>query len=100
MPEGDTISRTARILHDVLAGRTVVRFETALPRLARVDDETPLRGRKHLIIHFSGDLTLRTHLRMNGSWHVHRSVGQAMLRQGAGRRGGARSTYWCPRCQK
>lgn len=84
MPEGDTIFRTARALHAALAGRKVVRFETVLPRLARVDDQTPLSGRtidsvtavgKHLIIRFSGDLTLRTHLRMNGSWHLYR-VGQ------------------------
>src|SRR4029079_14564304 len=26
---------------------------------------------KHLLIAFSGDLTLRTHLRMNGSWHIY-----------------------------
>jgi len=82
MPEGDTIVRAARALNAALAGRKVVRFETVLPRLARVDDETPLTGRtvenvtaagKHLVIRFSGDLTLRTHLRMNGSWHVYRA---------------------------
>ena len=53
-----------------------------LPALARVDDQTPLRGRtiervhaagKHLLIEFSGGLALRTHLRMNGSWHIYRS---------------------------
>jgi endonuclease-8 len=80
MPEGDTIFRAARALHTALAGRTVTHFETVVPRLARVDDETPLKGRtvervtaagKHLIIHFSGDLTLRTHLRMSGSWRVY-----------------------------
>ncbi|MFL5321256.1 MAG: Fpg/Nei family DNA glycosylase, partial [Myxococcaceae bacterium] len=27
---------------------------------------------KHLLIHFSGGLTLRTHLLMNGSWHIYR----------------------------
>jgi len=82
MPEGDTIFRIARTLDRALAGKIVTRFETALPRLARVDDQTPLRGRtlqrvtasgKHLIIEFSGDLFLRTHLRMNGSWHLYRS---------------------------
>jgi endonuclease-8 len=82
MPEGDTIFRIARTLDRALAGKVVTRFETALPRLARVDDQTPLRGRtiqrvaasgKHLIIEFSGDLFLRTHLRMNGSWHLYRA---------------------------
>lgn len=82
MPEGDTIFRTARTLQKALAGRAVTRFETVLPHLARVDDQTPLRGRtierveaagKHLLIVFSGGLTLRTHMRMSGSWHVYRA---------------------------
>lgn len=81
MPEGDTIFRTARTLTAALGGKTVRRFETVLPKLARVDDQTPLAGRtiervssagKHLIIGFSGGLHLRTHMRMNGSWHVYR----------------------------
>src|SRR4026207_1497693 len=27
---------------------------------------------KHLLMHFSGGLVLRTHMRMNGSWHIYR----------------------------
>ena len=70
------------MLHRALAGQEVVRFETALAQLARVDDDAPLRGRtveaveavgKHLLVRFSGDLVLRTHMRMNGSWHLHRA---------------------------
>lgn len=81
MPEGDTIFRAARTLHRALAGSIVVRFETMFPRLDRVHDDTPLTGRtvervhasgKHLLMHFSGDLVLRTHMRMNGSWHIYR----------------------------
>jgi endonuclease-8 len=81
MPEGDTIFRTARTLHRALAGRTVTRFETVLPQLARVDDDAPLAGRtvervssagKHLLVQFSGELVLRTHMRMSGSWHIYR----------------------------
>src|SRR5437868_3283628 len=43
--------------------------------------EAPLRGRtiervvaagKNLVIDFSGDLHLRTHMRMNGAWHIYR----------------------------
>ena len=30
------------------------------------------RAGKHLLVHFDGGLTLRTHLRMTGSWHVYR----------------------------
>jgi endonuclease-8 len=81
MPEGDTIFRAARTLHAALAGHRVTRFESALPLLARVDVDRPLAGRtiegvvsrgKHLLITFSGDLVLHTHMRMNGSWHLYR----------------------------
>ena len=81
MPEGDTIFRAARTLHRGLAGETVVRFESMFPALDRVHDDTPLTGRtiervhaagKHILMHFSGELVLRTHMRMNGSWHIYR----------------------------
>ena len=81
MPEGDTIFRAARTLHRALAGKTVVRFQTVLTQLERVHIDTPIVGRtiervesrgKHLLIYFSGDLILRTHMRMNGSWHIYR----------------------------
>ena len=82
MPEGDTIYRAARTLNTALAGHEVTRFETALAPLARVDDQQPISGRtiervvaagKHLIVDFSGGLHLRTHMRMNGSWHIYRA---------------------------
>jgi endonuclease VIII len=81
MPEGDTISRTAATLARALVGRAVTRFETGYAQLARVDDDRPLAGRtiqgvraagKHLLMQFSGGLTLRTHMRMSGSWHIYR----------------------------
>jgi endonuclease-8 len=82
VPEGDTIYRAARALGHVLEGKVVTRFETALAPLARVDDNTPLAGRtvakvesrgKWLLMHFSGDLILVTHMLMSGSWHIYRS---------------------------
>lgn len=82
MPEGDTIFRAARTLHRALAGHVVTRFDTVLPQLSRIDDDAPLAGRtiegvasagKHLLMRFSGDLVLRTHMRMNGSWHIYRA---------------------------
>ena len=81
MPEGDTIFRAARTLHRALAGKVVTRFDTAYAPLARVHDDTPITGRtidaveargKHLVMRFSGDLALRTHMRMHGSWHIYR----------------------------
>jgi len=81
MPEGDTIFRAARALHRALAGHVVTAFESQLPTLNRIHEDAPLTGRtiervaaagKHLLMHFSGDLVLRTHMRMNGSWHIYR----------------------------
>lgn len=82
MPEGDTIFRSARALNRALAGKTVTRFDTALAPLASVNDNTPITGRiiekvesrgKWLIMHFSGDLMLVTHMLMSGSWHIYRT---------------------------
>ncbi|MGB8480851.1 MAG: DNA-formamidopyrimidine glycosylase family protein [Acidobacteriaceae bacterium] len=81
MPEGDTIYRSARALNRALAGKIVTRFETAYAHLASVDDDKKLVGRtveqveargKWLLMYFSGDLILVTHMRMNGSWHLYR----------------------------
>lgn len=81
MPEGDTIFRAARTLHRALAGRTVTGFESVYPRLTRIDHDAPLAGRtvqtvtsrgKHLLIAFTGDLILHTHMRMSGSWHIYK----------------------------
>jgi len=81
MPEGDTIFRAARTLQRALAGRVVTAFGTQLSSLAVVDRRAPVAGRtiervesrgKHLLVAFSGDLVLRTHLRMHGSWHIYR----------------------------
>ena len=78
MPEGDTIFRTAQALHRHLAGRIVTRFESVFPALTRIDHDRPLAGRtvervhsrgKHILMTFSGDLVLHTHMRMHGSWH-------------------------------
>jgi endonuclease-8 len=77
MPEGDTIHRAARTLHAALAGRTILRFESVFPQLARVEmtgrtvERVDAAG-KNLLVHFSGDLHLRTHMRMNGSWHLYK----------------------------
>src|ERR1044072_999415 len=80
MPEGDTILRAAQALHRVLAGQIVTRFDSVYPALTRVTENRRIVGRtiesvacrgKHLLMAFSGDLILRTHMRMNGSWHIY-----------------------------
>ena len=81
MPEGDTIYRSARALQRAIGGKPVTHFETALAHLASVDDNTPVTGRmvekveargKWLLVNFSGDLILVTHMLMSGSWHIYR----------------------------
>lgn len=81
MPEGDTIFRAARTLHRALAGRTITKFETVLPFLARVETDSGIISRtidkieahgKWLLMFLSGDLILLTHMLMSGSWHIYR----------------------------
>ena len=95
MPEGDTVLRTARRLHQALAGRPLVRAELRWPSLGDAD----LAGRtvaevtaygKHILTRIDAvdtadpstprrrrptvpavPLTLRSHLRMEGRWYVH-----------------------------
>ena len=77
MPEGDTVYLAARRLHDALAGRVLTRSDFRVPQLATTDltgrevVEVVSRG-KHLLTRIAGDLTLHTHFRMDGSWHLYR----------------------------
>ncbi len=76
MPEGDTIHNAARRLRPVLEGATLRHFEAprlagTRPRAGETIEGVEAVG-KHLLIHFSGGLTLETHLRMTGVWHVYR----------------------------
>jgi endonuclease-8 len=82
MPEGDTIFRSARALDRALTGKAVTGFATALAPLASVNDNTPVAGRtvekveargKWLLVHFSSDLILVTHMLMSGSWHIYKA---------------------------
>ena len=82
MPEGDTIYRSARAMQKAIGGKVVTGFDTGLAPLARVNDEKTLVGRtiekvesrgKWLLVHFSGDLILVTHMLMSGSWHIYRA---------------------------
>jgi endonuclease-8 len=87
VPEGDTIFRAARTLDLALAGQVVLRFDTALAQLSDLAVDAPMAGRtvqgasaigKHLLLRFSAHprggepVVLRSHMRMNGSWHLYR----------------------------
>lgn len=78
MPEGDTLHKTAARLRPALAGHVLTRFEAPrlrgdAPAIGTTIDAVEARG-KHLLVHFDGGLSLRTHLRMTGSWHVYREA--------------------------
>lgn len=76
MPEGDTIHRTAVTLDRALGGKELVRF--AAPRLivAPFPSGTFVEGAtavgKHCLVHFDDGRSLRTHMRMTGSWHLYK----------------------------
>lgn len=76
MPEGDTVFRTARRLHEGLAGQTATRFDIRVPGSATADltgaliREVVPRG-KHLLLRV-GDYTLHSHLKMEGRWDLYR----------------------------
>lgn len=76
MPEGDTIHRAAIRMRPVLAGHDLTRFEAARlvgdrPVVGERIHDVEARG-KHLLVHFADGITLRTHMRMTGSWHLYR----------------------------
>ena len=77
MPEGDTLHRTARGLAPHLVGRvvTAARVRAGGPQVERIVGATVASVEavgKNLLIRFDNGLELRTHLRMNGSWHRYR----------------------------
>jgi endonuclease-8 len=67
-------------MHEVLAGRTLTRFDLRVPRLATKDltghdvREVVPRG-KHLLIRID-DLTLHSHLQLDGSWRLFPAAGR------------------------
>ena len=76
MPEGDTIFRSATSLRRWLIDRRITAARSMVPGVAaarlvgRRVDAVDARG-KHLLIRLSGGLSLHTHMRMSGSWHVY-----------------------------
>lgn len=77
MPEGDTVHLAATRMHTALAGRVVRRSDFRVPRFATSDVsgasivDVVARG-KHLLTRFDTGLTLHTHFKMEGSWHLYR----------------------------
>ncbi len=76
MPEGDTVWLAGKRMHEALAGKVLLRSDFRVPQLATTDLsgrhvlEVASRG-KHLLTRVEGGLTLHTHFRMDGSWHLY-----------------------------
>jgi endonuclease VIII len=81
VPEGDTVWLAGRRLHDALSGSMLSASDFRVPQLATTDltgrrvHEVLSRG-KHLLTRIGDDLTLHTHFRMDGSWHLYRPGAQ------------------------
>lgn len=77
MPEGDTVWLHCKRLHEALAGQVLTVSDFRVPQLATTSlvGQTVLEVRprgKHLLMRFSGGVTLHTHLRMDGTWRIFR----------------------------
>jgi endonuclease-8 len=77
MPEGDTVYLAGRRLDEALAGGLLVRAELRHPRLVGADlvGRTVLGVRsvgKHLFTRFDDGVSLHSHFKMDGSWHLYR----------------------------
>jgi endonuclease-8 len=79
VPEGDTLHRTANRLRPALAGHALVRLTLhhasgggRRPQPGERIESVEAVG-KHLLIGFENGATLRTHMRMTGSWHLYRT---------------------------
>jgi endonuclease VIII len=77
MPEGDTVWRACKRLDQALGGQELTRTDFRVPSLATTD----LSGRsmlevvakgKHLLMRLSDGVTIHSHFRMEGSWHLYR----------------------------
>jgi endonuclease-8 len=77
VPEGDTVHQAAARLHRVLAGQRLVATDFRVPAIATADlagqvvREVVARG-KHLLLRTDAGLTLHSHLKMEGAWHLYR----------------------------
>jgi len=86
VPEGDTIYRAAAGLRPHLVGQPVLGARAAggarVDRIVGATIESVESRGKNLLIHLSNGLSVRTHLRMGGTWHRYRP-GERWLRPAA-----------------
>lgn len=76
MAEGDTVFATAARMHEALAGWTLTRTDLRVPRFATADlsgqviREVVPRG-KHLLVRTDGEVSVHSHLGMDGTWRLY-----------------------------
>jgi endonuclease-8 len=76
VPEGDTVWLSAKRLNEALAGAVLTASDFRVPEFATLDltghsvHAVVSRG-KHLLMRV-GELSIHTHLKMEGSWHLYR----------------------------
>lgn len=89
MPEGDSLVRLADRLRPVLASRQLVRTDFRVPRLATLDLSgsciLSVRARAKYLLLDTGELTVLSHLKMEGRWEAYPLVDTA---------GGALTPRW------
>lgn len=85
MPEGDTVWLAAHRLDQALTGRALTVSDFRVPQLATTDlrgatvTQVFARG-KHVLVRLDRELTLHSHLRMDGSWYLSRAGARAPKR--------------------
>jgi len=77
MPEGDTVHLLAAKLDAALAGQRLLATDFRVPRFATRDlagqDVAAVAARgKHLLLRTDAGVTLHSHLKMEGAWHLYR----------------------------
>jgi endonuclease VIII len=89
MPEGHSVRLAADQLREVLAGRTIIHFQSSFKKAIAEEWVSQIQGYtvntvrshgKNLFIDFSSGWTMYTHFLMWGSWHVY-SVGAPWLKE-------------------
>ncbi len=74
MPEGDTIFRTATALRDRIGGKVCTSAEP--PVFGRLQGKRLVAVEpvgKHLFLRFDSGVSLHSHMRMTGAWHLYSS---------------------------
>jgi endonuclease-8 len=101
LPEGDTLHRTASALDRALGGKELVRMEAPRLLFRPFPAGTIVVGAeavgKHCLVAFDDGRTLRTHMRMTGSWHLYQP-GERWRKQAAAMRALVAVPDWVAVC--